>query len=290
MEKSETFEKTKLKADYLLDVELLSLFQHEPECAWDLFIKRYADFIFTQLHALGFDYDQAMDRFVYVCEKLSEESFRRLRTVRYAGDKGELTPWLRKVIKNLCINWAWSAEGRRRLFKPIMRLPEREQQIFELYFWRGLSPSEIYEEQRLDGQQDLEYIAVLDSLAKIFSVLNQQSLWSLLCNLARRRGNVSLDEIEEVTGREIVDDHENPEEILLQKETKEILTRTLDALSTQERLVIQLHFAESLTVKEVAEILHLKEQEVKNSLKTGMNKLRHKLNTFAKLCNKFYGF
>jgi len=277
MEERETFERATLKADCLHDAELLLLFQHEPERAWDLFIKRYADFIFTQLHILGFDYDGAMDRFVYICEKLSEENFRRLRTVRYAGDKGELTPWLRKVIKNLCINWAWSLEGRRRLFKPVARLPEGEQKIFELYFWRGFMPSEIYEQLRLDGQQELEYIAVLDSLERIFSVLNQQNLWSLLCNLARRRGNVSLDEIEEETGREPVDDHANPEEIVLQKETAELLTRSLGTLSTQERLVVQLHFTESLTVKEVAEVLHLKEQDVKNALKSGMNKLRQKL-------------
>lgn len=276
MERSEPFEQSKTNTDDLSDSELLLLFQHEPERAWDLFIKRYADFIFTQLHHLGFDYDAAMDRFVYVCEKLSEENFRRLRTVQYAGDRGELIPWLRKVIKNSCINWAWSEDGRKRLFKPIARLSEHEQNIFELYFWKGLSPSEIYEQLRLEEQKELEFIDVLNALEKIFSVLSYQNLWQLLCNLARRRGNVSLEEIEEETGHEIIDDT-NPEEILLQKETAENIAHAMKELSTREQLAVRFHYEETLTVKEIAEIFHLSEREVKNALKTGMKKLRKQI-------------
>lgn len=277
MEKSEIFDARTIETDNLSDAELLLLFQQEPDRAWDLFIKRYADFIFTQLNFLGFDYDEAMDRFVYVCEKLSEENFRRLRTVRYAGDRGELTPWLRTVVKNLCINWAWSAEGRRRLFKPIEQLSPQEQHIFELYFWNGLLPTEIYEQLRLENQTKLEYSTVMDALESIFSVLDEKNLWRLLCNLARRRGHISLDKIEEETGREIVDESDSPEEILLQKETVEHLNQTLSVLSTEQRLVVQLHYGERLAVKEVSEILHLEEREVKNAIKTGLNKLRRKL-------------
>ncbi len=108
------------------DTDLLTLFRCDPQQAWKLFIDRYADFIFSHLHTSGFNYDQAMDRFVYVCEKLCEQDFRKLRMIRYAGRSGDLTPWLRKVIKNLCINWAWSAEGRRRLFKSVERLSPRD--------------------------------------------------------------------------------------------------------------------------------------------------------------------
>lgn len=276
MERSEPFKETKINTDDLSDSELLLLFKHEPERAWDLFIRRYADFIFTQLHHLGFDYDSAMDRFVFVCEKLSEENFRRLRTVQYAGDRGELIPWLRKVIKNFCINWAWSADGRQRLFKSITLLSKQEQNIFELYFWKGLSPSEIYEKLRLDEQKELEFTDVLNALDSIFSVLSHQNLWQLLCNLARRRGNVSLDDIEEETGYEIADDN-NPEEILLKKEMTETISNAMAELSTQEQLAVRFHYEETLTVREIAEIFHISEREVKNALKTGMKKLRKQL-------------
>jgi DNA-directed RNA polymerase specialized sigma24 family protein len=273
MEESETFAMTARRADDPPDAEILLLLRREPARAWDLFIGRYADFIFTQLRALGFDYDQAMDRFVYVCEKLAEDDFRRLRTVRYAGERGQLTPWLRQVIKRLCINWAWSAEGRRRLCKPVARLPARERRAFELYFWQGLAPPEIYEQLRLDAPA-LKYVEVLEALERVFAVLNQQNLWNLLCQLARRRGPVPLDELEDETGLEPPDPNANPEEILQQKETAALVTQSLAALSALERVAAQLHFTESLTVKEVAEILRRPEREVKNALKTALNKLR----------------
>lgn len=57
------------------DSELLVLFQTNSAKAWRLFIDRYADGMFSLIRSLGFDYDQAMDRFTYVCEKLCEKDF-----------------------------------------------------------------------------------------------------------------------------------------------------------------------------------------------------------------------
>ena len=59
----------------LSDTELLTVFHNHAERAWEIFIERYADVILSHLRSLGFDYDQAMDRFVYVCEKLCEQNF-----------------------------------------------------------------------------------------------------------------------------------------------------------------------------------------------------------------------
>lgn len=59
----------------LSDTELLMLFHRDPQRAWELFIEKYADPLFSYLHNLGFNYDQAMDRFVYICEKLCEQDF-----------------------------------------------------------------------------------------------------------------------------------------------------------------------------------------------------------------------
>ncbi len=262
----------------LPDAELLALFATEPDRAWRLFIDRYADMIFSYLQRLGFDYDQAMDRFLYVCEKLCEQDFRRLKTIKYTGRSGDLTPWIRKTVKNLSINWAWSVEGRKRLLKPIQRLPAREQRIFELYFWKGLSPSRIHEQLRLE-HHELDMVEVLDALERIFSLLSRKKLWRLMSNLASARGEVSLDEIDEETGLglEAVSERANPEEALLEKEAEERISSALDGLSTRERLAIEFRYTEAMAVKDVAAMLGLSEREVKNSLKSALNKLRRTL-------------
>jgi RNA polymerase sigma factor (sigma-70 family) len=199
-----------------------------------------------------------------------------LKTIRYTGSTGDLTPWVRKIVKNFSINWAWSEEGRKRLLKPISRLSRREQRIFELYFWRGLSPSAIHEQLGLEGKRDISITDVLDALERIFSLLSQKKLWRLLSNLSRMRGTVSLDEINEETGAafEPTDTRANPEQALIRSESDERLSAALDALLPAERLSIQLRYEDGLSIKEIAEMLNLSEKEVKSLLKSAMARLR----------------
>ena len=258
------------------DGELLTLFQREPDQAWRLFIDRYADMIFSLIRGLGFDYDQAMDRFVFVCEKFCEKDFRRLKGIKYAGSRGDLTPWVRQVVKRLCINWAWSADGRKRLLKPIARLAPIEQRVFELYFWQGLSPSEIDERLRQEHFEDTEPASVFVALDRIFSQLSQKKLWRLISNLARARGFVSLDAIDEESGLswEPIDEELDPERDLIQREQDRLLQQALTHLPERQVVVLQFHFEHALSIKEVAGILGMEEREVRKLVNVGLEQLR----------------
>ena len=260
------------------DAEIPQLFRQDPHHAWELFTQRYADVIFSYLRHLGFDYDETMDRFVYVCQKLCEQDFRRLKSVRYAGSYGDLTPWLRKVIKNLSINWVWSTEGRRRLLKPITRLPARQQRIFELYFWKGLCPSALCEQLQLEHQQT-DLPEVLDALESLFSLLSQKKLWRLMSNLMRMRREMSLDDVDEETGigMEPAEGGPNPEEALMEREEEERMNRALSNLDSQERLMIQFRYEEGMVVSEIAELLRASEKEVQSTLKGALQKVRRLL-------------
>ena len=136
------------KQNFPSDTEILKCFQSESEKGWGLFIDKHADFIFTILRRNGLDQDNASDCFVYICDKLCEKEFRRLKTIKYVGQKGDLTPWLRQVINRMQINWFWSVNSRNRLPKPIEEMSEFEQRIFKLYFWQGQKPSMVYESLR----------------------------------------------------------------------------------------------------------------------------------------------
>jgi DNA-directed RNA polymerase specialized sigma subunit len=259
------------------DTELLKLFQQEPALAWNSFCEKYSDFIYTVLRQSGFDYDEAMERFVYVFEKLCEDDFRRLRSVKYAGDKGDLTPWLRQVVKNLSVNWAWSENGRKRFLGFVKELPQRDQRIFQLYFWQGKTPFEIYEVLRLEHDREVRLEDVFEGLEKVNRHLSEKKLWRLISGLSRTRKTLSLDKENEQTGLKIepVDEKSvSPEKNVQKKQTSRAIKEALENLSTREQLVIRFRYEESLTLGEIAEMLRWEKREAVNLHKSAIYKLR----------------
>ena len=263
----------------LSDSDLLALFQHQPEKAWRTFIDKHADTIFSLLRNLGFDYDQAMDRFVYVCEKLTEKNFRRLKAIKYTGSHGDLTPWLRQVVKRLCINWAWAENGRKRLLKPIARLGPCERRVFELYFWNGLMPSVIEERLSQEHFEGVTLASVFLALEQIFSRLSEKKLWRLISNLARAGGPASLDEVDDELGLSIdpPDGSSDPEQELVRREEDQRLRAALRDLPEQHLLIVRFRFEHALGTREIAEILGVEEREVKNALKASLRLLQKSL-------------
>ena len=261
------------------DSELLALFRSDSESAWRIFIDRYADYIFSVLRSLGFDYDHAMDRFVYVCEKLSEKGCHRLKSVRYAGSYGELKPWLRQVINRLSISWAWSRDGRKRLLKPIQKMGKQEQRIFELYFWQGLSPVAIEERLLLEHFESVTLAGVLAALDQIHSELSDKKIWRLVSNLLRAQRMVALDDLdaEGSTFLEPVSLAPNPEDLFARREQAQQIRNALACLSTRGALMIQLRYDDSATVAEIAAVMKLTESEVRKELQLALTKLRRKV-------------
>lgn len=264
------------QASSIADAELLALFQREPAEAWRHFIDRYADLIFALIRGLGFDYDEAMDRFVYVCEKLSEKNYRRLRSIKYAGNRGELTPWIRQVVKRLCISWAWSEAGRRRLLKPVQDMNATEQRVFELYFWQHLSPSQIEERLRQEHFPGIGPASVYEALDQILSKLSEKKLWRLISN-ANRFGNVvSLDKVDQESGQiiEVADERPSPETELIEREHDELLQKALEHLPERQVLILQFRFEHSMSFKEISSMLRLDENEVRSLVRTAIERLK----------------
>ena len=263
----------------LSDSDLLALFQHQPEKAWRAFIDKHANTIFSLLRNLGFDYDEAMDRFVYVCEKLTEKDFRRLKAIKYTGSHGDVTPWLRQVVRRLCINWVWAAEGRKRLLKPIARLGPRERRVFELYFWNGLMPSVIEERLSQEHFEGVTLGSVFQALEQIFSRLSEKKLWRLISNLARAGVPVSLDDVDDEIGLSIDPpyDSSDPEQELVRREEDRRLRGALRELPEKHLLIVQFRFEHALGTREIAELLGRKEREVKSALKASLLVLKKSL-------------
>lgn len=259
------------------DGALLALFESRPQRAWELFIDKYSNLIFACLRRLGLDYDEAMERFVYVCEKLSEEDYRRLRGVKYLGQSGELTPWLVQVVRNLAVNFAQLQDGRQRLLKSIDRLGELDQKVFTAYFRQGLPPSEIRERLSAADNAAVRLVDVLDSLDRIFDSLSAKKLWRLVSNLERRRRPVSLVHEEGVMEKPVRCREASPEKKLLLRERRRQLRSALAELQPRARQLLRLRYEEGLSVRQAARLLDIGEREVKAALRSTRRTLRRRL-------------
>lgn len=265
-------------ADAVSDAALLALLAERPAEAWQLFLDRHADFVLTELHRLGLGRDAALDGFVYVCEKLAEDDFRRLRTIRHTGAHDDLRPWLRAVVKNLATNWRWSREGRRRLLRAVERLPALEQRVFQLYFWRGMRPSELIEQLGREGGGPPSPIAVFDALETVFAQLSASRLWHLVAGLAQRRAQAQADAPEIGRGpSEPASPDGDPEQHALRRETTQRVQRGLQTLAPRTRLALRMRYDDHLSVPEIADIIDLSPRQVHRLLGDAREHLRRLL-------------
>ena len=264
----------------ITDSELVALFGRDPERAWALFLDRYADIILSELRLRDPAHDSVMDGFVYVCEMLSERGFRRLRSIRHLGDRGELTPWLRTVVRNLATSFGWKRSGRKRLLRCVERLPALEQEVFRWYFWHGLKSSEICERlRRTSARRTTALVEVLDALETLFAHLSEHRVWHLVAGLAAARAPDSIDGPAGATPP-IRAAGPDPEEAAIRGETLARLDEGLDALPPRQRLAVRLRYDDHLAVVEIAEILGVTRRQVHRLLAVALNQLRRELAPF----------
>jgi RNA polymerase sigma factor (sigma-70 family) len=93
--------------------DLLNELDKSPAATWREFLTRYAGVIQQVVGLLETETDQAADCFLFVCERLVENDFRRLRKFRPSGSASFPT-WLRAVVRNLSIDWHRKVHGRPR--------------------------------------------------------------------------------------------------------------------------------------------------------------------------------
>ena len=92
---------------------LEELASQDPAEAWREFLQTYAPVLQQVVHLFETETDAAADCFLYICEHLAANQFRRLRQFRPEGAASFAT-WLRAVARNLCIDWHRKLYGRPR--------------------------------------------------------------------------------------------------------------------------------------------------------------------------------
>jgi RNA polymerase sigma factor (sigma-70 family) len=220
--------------------------------AWAEFLRDYTSLIrhVVQLH----EHDQAGidDTFNYVCEALSDDGFRRLRSFRPEGP-ARFRTWLVAVVANLCRDWRRRQRGRVRPVQAVARLPELDQQVYRLMFVQGNSRASCLAAlaPRFPGLTDA---TVAEISARLFGLLTPQQRWQLSARPHAPVRSGSRPGIgDEPMGR-VEAAGPGPEEEAAAAQERRQLQEALARLTPEQRLLLRLRYEQGLTLAEVARL------------------------------------
>lgn len=222
--------------------------------AWKQFLRRHTPLIVSVTRQYHHDEQRLRDCYLFVCESLCDNGFRRLRA--YSPVEGAQFPtWLRAVVGRLCVDWLRSEYGRQRRFRAIAGLPELEQQVYALRFEQGLSIPACY--QTLSARfPEVTEVQLAAMVRRISGTLTSRQRWLLA---TRNRPVLSLEEPEVLREASLTRDEDDPERRASDEEQQSCLETALQRLDSQERLLLKLRYQQGLTLQEVARLAGLQD-------------------------------
>ena len=219
--------------------------------------------------ALG-DPDRAEDCFVFVCEKLSDDGFRRLLQFD-TGRNVRFRTWLKLVVANLCKDWHRKEYGRRRPFRVISKLSKSDQLLYHYKFELGMTRHATLRAMQ-DSYPGLTEEQLSESICRLHAALTSRQRWQLSMRRRNAGSVVSIDTVSENPGiPELAQTADAPEALVQFHQAREALKAAMSKLSAQDRLFLRLRYQEGLSLKDVADVaglgdLHQAKRRINNAL------------------------
>lgn len=246
-----------MSPDPLITSMLAALSSAERELVWCAFLDHHSGLIYHVVESFDRDPDHRGNCFLFVCEQLAANDFRRLRKFDQGG-RASFSTWLCAVVRNLCLDWHRKENGRHRVFGFVARRSATDQLLFELVFRRGLPAEEARQELSRRGVE-LSFAAVEERICKLRRCLSSRQLWLL------SSGNTVLQSLEGEAEQsytfEPTDPSPDPEALVALQETHKHVSAALASLSESDRLLIRMRYQEGLTLQQVAKLVGLKDAQ-----------------------------
>jgi len=255
----------------------------DPLSAWQEFLHEYSPVCYHAARAHASSSDSAADCYVYVCEELARNNFRRLLKFKPDGS-ARFTTWLLVVARNLCFDWHRKRAGRPRPFKSLQSLSEFEFQVYVCRFERRLSPEQTLEHLR-SAAPNVDLAHVEGAERRIECCLNPRQRWILSMRQSESTTATALasEEGEELVSQ-IPDIRADQETLLANQEQHAELMKCVSGLPAQERLLLQLRFEEDLSLQEIAGIVGLGDpQRAHRQITAVLQKLRTAMGSRGKM-------
>lgn len=234
--------------------ELLErLSSRRDDAAWNEFLTGYSSVVLHVIRRCGIDGDRVDDCFLDVCEALSKDSSRRLRSFRSDGPASFRT-WLMAVVANLCIDWSRREQGRVRSLRSVSRLPELDRQVYRCIFERRMTRVQCLH-TLLPRFPGLTESGVAEINARLFQLLTPQQRWQLTVrtpSLAPVTFPVSPEDDDPAW--QIALPGPGPDELAEEDQEQRRLQQALAALPADYRLLIRLRYEQNLSLVEIARL------------------------------------
>lgn len=221
--------------------------------AWVEFIDRYSGLMMKTVYRFEYGQDRAEECFLYICEKLYDQDFKRLQAYNTSGG-ASFANWLSAVVFNLCVDWHRAEFGRATMLPAIAALPAFDQQVYQCHYEQGLNNETCFQTLKSEFPE-LTRDQVSRSLGRIHGLLTPRQRWQLTVRYQRRQRAATGD-----SSRRLAQLHtpeSRPEETAQTIEQDEQLQTAMRNLQTRHRLLLHLRFQEGLTFKQIARIEHL---------------------------------
>ena len=123
----------------------IDLYQKNPEKTWTTFVQKHTRLILAVIHKQVHDYDEAMEVYTYVLDKLKEKNCTKLNDYYEKSRNYNFEIWIAVVVRNCCIDWIRQQKGRKHLLKCIEELPPLDQCIFHYIYQCRYSYDSVFE-------------------------------------------------------------------------------------------------------------------------------------------------
>jgi len=232
---------------------LKQLASPDAGAAWKIFLQRYAGVLISVVRQYQHDKQSINDAFLFVCERLTDNRFRRLRSWK-PKEGARFDTWLRAVVANLCIDFRRTQTGRVRPPRAVEAMGELEKRVFHYRFSQHLSMAECLE--ALQPQfPELNELSLAAVIADLNRSLDSRQHWQLKVRHSRFLSFEDPDaqlRVEQQAGWPL-----SAEDKAVADERVARLQATLAELPAHDRLLLRLRFEQELPLREVARIAGL---------------------------------
>jgi|SRR5579864_2445138 len=243
--------------------------------AWEEFLRQYGQIIFQTCQHSTSDADQAADCFLFACEHLSRNNFRRLLQFRLDGS-ATFSTWIRVVVRNRCLDWHRKEFGRPRLFRSIARLTQLDGEVYRCRYEQGLSVDDTFLLLRPNFPSlTMEQLAAAEE--HVQESLNSRQLWLMSTRRTQSRMQSQSSNVDVLDSpmNEPVDPHPNQESVLAERQREDRLRRAVEKLPEFEQLLVRMRFEQGLSLQEIADLTELGDaQRVHRRIAVILEKLR----------------